>query len=54
MGLGPVYASTPILKRNGLGLSDLDAIEINETFAAQVLACACAREDEKFCRKSSA
>ena len=39
MGLGPVYAATPILKRHDLGLDDLDAWEINEAFAAQVLAC---------------
>ena len=51
MGLGPVYASTPILKRNGLALNDLDTIEINEAFAAQVLACKAAWEDEKFCRE---
>ncbi len=51
MGLGPVYASTPILKRNNLTLNDLDNIEINEAFAAQVLACKRAWEDEKFCKE---
>lgn len=50
MGLGPVYAATPILKRHGLGLNDLDAWEINEAFAAQVLACERAWADETFCR----
>ena len=50
MGLGPVYAATPILQRHGLGLDDLDAIEINEAFAAQVLACERAWADEAFCR----
>jgi acetyl-CoA C-acetyltransferase len=49
MGLGPVYAATPILQRHGLGLDDLDAIEINEAFAAQVLACERAWADEAFC-----
>jgi acetyl-CoA C-acetyltransferase len=39
MGLGPVHASTPILQRHGLGLNDLDAWEINEAFAAQVIGC---------------
>ena len=39
MGLGPVHAATPILQRHGLGLDDLDAWEINEAFAAQVIAC---------------
>ncbi|MCX8099233.1 MAG: acetyl-CoA C-acetyltransferase [Casimicrobiaceae bacterium] len=51
MGLGPVYAATPILQRHGLALSDLDTIEINEAFAAQVLACLRAWEDERFCRE---
>src|SRR5690242_12413873 len=38
MGLGPVYAATPLLTRHGYGLADIDAWEINEAFAAQVLA----------------
>lgn len=50
MGLGPVYAATPILKRHGLGLNDLDAWELNEAFAAQVIACERAWQDETFCR----
>jgi acetyl-CoA C-acetyltransferase len=51
MGLGPVHAATPILKRNGLGLEDLDLWEINEAFAAQVLGCLAAWKDEKYCRE---
>ncbi len=50
MGLGPVHAATPVLKRNGLALDDLDAWEINEAFAAQVLGCIAAWQDEKYCR----
>ena len=50
MGLGPVHAATPILKRHGLGLDDLDYWEINEAFAAQVLACLAAWKDEAYCR----
>lgn len=50
MGLGPVHAATPILLRHGLGLNDLDAWEINEAFAAQVLACIAAWEDDAYCR----
>ena len=50
MGLGPVHASTPILQRHGMGLNDLDAWEINEAFAGQVLACLAAWEDEDYCR----
>ncbi len=51
MGLGPVHASTPILQRHGLGLNDLDAWEINEAFAAQVLGCLAAWEDETYCKE---
>ncbi|MBL8451905.1 MAG: acetyl-CoA C-acetyltransferase, partial [Zoogloea sp.] len=51
MGLGPVHAATPILQRHGLGLDDLDLIEINEAFAAQVIACLRAWQDEDYCRK---
>jgi acetyl-CoA C-acetyltransferase len=50
MGLGPVYAATPLLLRNGLDLADIDAFEINEAFAAQVLACLRAWQDPDFCR----
>lgn len=39
MGIGPVYASRIALDRAGLSLDDMDIIEINEAFAAQVLAC---------------
>jgi len=50
MGLGPVYAATPILQRHKLGLDDLDVWELNEAFAAQVLACERAWADDAFCR----
>lgn len=39
MGIGPVPAIKAALDRSGLGLSDLDLIEINEAFAPQYLAC---------------
>ena len=39
MGIGPVFASEKALYRAGLSLDDMDIIEINEAFAAQVLAC---------------
>ncbi len=39
MGIGPVYATEKALKRAGLTLGDMDLIELNEAFAAQVLAC---------------
>jgi acetyl-CoA C-acetyltransferase len=50
MGLGPVHAATPILQRHGLGLNDLDAWELNEAFAAQVLACVEAWKSDDYCR----
>jgi acetyl-CoA C-acetyltransferase len=50
MGLGPVHAATPILKRHNLGLNDLDYWEINEAFAAQVLGCLAAWRDDRYCR----
>jgi acetyl-CoA C-acetyltransferase len=51
MGLGPVHAATPILKRHGFGLNDVDYWEINEAFAAQVLGCLAAWKDEKYCKE---
>ncbi|MBA3900554.1 MAG: 3-oxoadipyl-CoA thiolase [Bacteroidetes bacterium] len=39
MGIGPVEASMKALKRAGLKLSDMDVLELNEAFAAQVLSC---------------
>jgi len=50
MGLGPVHAMTPLLKRNKLKLDDVDYWEINEAFAAQVLANIEAWKDSKYCR----
>jgi len=39
MGIGPVPATQKLLARLGLKIGDFDAIEINEAFAAQVVAC---------------
>ncbi len=39
MGIGPVYASKIALAKAGLTMDDMDIIEINEAFSAQVLAC---------------
>jgi acetyl-CoA C-acetyltransferase len=50
MGLGPVHAATPILRRHGLGLNDLDAWEINEAFSAQVQGCLRAWASHDYCR----
>ncbi|MCF6209820.1 MAG: acetyl-CoA C-acetyltransferase [Gammaproteobacteria bacterium] len=50
MGLGPVHAMTPLLKRHKLKLDDIDTWEINEAFAAQVLANIEAWKDYHYCR----
>jgi acetyl-CoA C-acetyltransferase len=50
MGLGPVYCSTPLLRRHQLALDDIELWELNEAFAAQVLGCVAAWQDEEFCR----
>ena len=39
MGIGPVPATKNVLEKTGLSLADIDLIEINEAFAAQVIAC---------------
>ena len=39
MGIGPVPATKKVLDRVGLSLADIDLIELNEAFAAQVIAC---------------
>jgi acetyl-CoA acyltransferase len=47
MGLGPTFAISKLLEKTGMKLADIDLIEINEAFAAQVLAVerACASDD---------
>ncbi len=51
MGLGPVHAVTPILQRHKLKPEDIDSWEINEAFAAQVLGCIAAWNDENYCKE---
>ena len=51
MGLGPVHAATPLLQRNHLDLDDIDYWEIHEAFAAQVLGCLAAWQDDAYCRE---
>jgi acetyl-CoA acyltransferase len=51
MGLGPVYSTPLALKRAGLSFKDLDLIELNEAFAAQVLACMKAFASDKFAQE---
>ncbi|HZC59511.1 MAG TPA: thiolase family protein [Chthoniobacterales bacterium] len=51
MGLGPVFAIHRAEQRTGLGLRDAEIIEINEAFAAQVLACQKAARSESYCKE---
>ncbi|CAM4434178.1 MAG: Beta-ketoadipyl-CoA thiolase [Legionella sp.] len=50
MGLGPVHAVTPIMQRHNLKADDIDCWEINEAFAAQVLGCLAAWDDDEYCK----
>jgi acetyl-CoA C-acetyltransferase len=51
MGLGPVYASSQLMKRYNLTIQDIDYWEINEAFAGQVLACLAAFNSDDYCRQ---
>ena len=51
MGHGPVPASQKALDKAGLKASDIDYWEINEAFAAQVLSCLAAWQDETYCKE---
>lgn len=51
MGLGPVYASAKLMQRHHLRMDNIDLWEINEAFAAQVIACLEAWQDEDYCKK---
>jgi acetyl-CoA acyltransferase len=51
MGLGPVYASPLALKRAGLTMKDMGRVELNEAFAAQVMACQKAFDSDKFAQE---
>ena len=48
MGIGPAFAMPKALKRAGLKLEDIDVIELNEAFAAQVLAVAKEMQNQGF------
>lgn len=50
MGLGPVYATPIALKRAGLEMKDMGLVELNEAFAAQVMACQKAFDSEQFAK----
>ena len=52
MGLGPIYATKKLFDKTGISLKDIDLIEINEAFAAQVIANLKAFASEEFCQKT--
>ena len=51
MGLGPVLATHGVLQRTGLKLSQMDLVELNEAFAAQVIACLRVMKDKSLSSK---
>ncbi len=51
MGLGPAHAIAPLLKSQRLQVGDIDYWEINEAFAAQVLAVLAALDDKEYCQQ---
>lgn len=51
MGLGPVYATHRLLKQQQRDMNSIDYWEINEAFAAQVLGCLAAFENDEYCRQ---
>jgi len=50
MGLGPVYAIAKVLAKARVSLTEIEVFEINEAFAAQVIACQEAAKSATFCR----
>lgn len=51
MGLGPVYSTPIALKRAGLTMKDMNRVELNEAFAAQVMSCQRAFDSDKFAQE---
>ena len=51
MGLGPAHAIAPLLKSQSMKIDDVDYWEINEAFAAQVLAVLAALNDKDYCKQ---
>ncbi len=51
MGLGPVFAAKKVFDKTNFSLKDMELIEINEAFAAQVIGCKKAFASDEFCQK---
>ncbi len=50
MGLGPVYATKKVFDKSGLTMKDMELVEINEAFAAQVVGCQKAFASDEFAK----
>lgn len=51
MGLGPVYALSRLFASSGITMKDIEYLEINEAFAAQVIACERAADSDQFAKR---
>jgi len=51
MGMGPIYSTSKVLEATGWDLKDIDLVELNEAFAAQVLANQIAFNSKKYCQE---
>ena len=51
MGLGPVFATAKLAEKTGVAVKDYDLVELNEAFAAQVLACTTAFASDDFAKR---
>ena len=51
MGLGPVYATSKLLEKTGVSMKDIELIEMNEAFAAQIIANEKAFPSKEFAKK---
>jgi len=52
MGLGPIYSTKKLFDKTGIKLEDIDLIEMNEAFAAQIIANLKAFQSDDFCQKT--
>jgi acetyl-CoA acetyltransferase family protein len=52
MGLGPIYATKKLFEKTNMSFKDIDLIEMNEAFAAQVIANIKAFDSDEFCKKT--
>ena len=52
MEIGPIYATKKLFDKTGVSLKDIDVIELNEAFAAQVIANLEAFKSDDFCKKA--